>query len=168
MDNESIFKNLIMIQQNQLKVQYSVYWDSLYETFQLVKYLRKLLSSLAQSNYTINSTKNLMMKIKNEKFKKIVECCNLIYISFYFGSIRTHHIIKANLWKTWKNNSMVLGKFPPTLNSTLTLTRWSFSSGAIVLIPNSIYKTWNVHFSFNKDIYICIDEVAMGSHYWTQ
>ena len=102
-----------MIQQNQLKVQYSVYWDSLYETFQLVKYLRKLLSPLAQSNYTINSTKNLMMKIKNEKFQKIVECYHLIYISFYFGSIRTHHTIKANLWKTWNNNSMVLGKFSP-------------------------------------------------------
>ena len=35
--------------------------------YQLAKYLAKLLSPLAQSNYTINTTKDLMINIKNEK-----------------------------------------------------------------------------------------------------
>ena len=42
-------------------------------SFQLAKYLAKLLSPLAQSNYTINSTKDIMIKIKNEKIPENYE-----------------------------------------------------------------------------------------------
>ena len=38
--------------------------------YQLAKYLAKLLSPVAQSNYTINSTKDFMIKIKNEKISE--------------------------------------------------------------------------------------------------
>ena len=36
-------------------------------SYQLAKYLAKRLSPLAQSNYTINSANDLMIKVKNEK-----------------------------------------------------------------------------------------------------
>ena len=43
--------------------------------YQLAQYLAKLLSPLAQANYTINSTEDLMIKIKNEK---IPECYEVV------------------------------------------------------------------------------------------
>ena len=61
-------------------------------SYQLVKHLAKLLSSLGQSNYTINSTKYLIIKIKNEKIPENYEIISFDVKSlFYFGSIRTHH-----------------------------------------------------------------------------
>ena len=122
-----------MIHQNQLKVQYNVYWgrqkidyhpknmtyyiqqvhalkifmtqkihklptnrfiDNLLlspiisnigtKSYQLAKYLAKLLSPLAQSNYTINSTKDFTMKIKNEKIPE-----NYEMVSFDLKSLAT-------------------------------------------------------------------------------
>ena len=61
-------------------------------SYQLAKYLAKLLSSLGQSNYTINGTKYLMIKIKNEKIPENYKMVSFDVKSFfYFGSIRTHH-----------------------------------------------------------------------------
>ena len=42
-------------------------------SYQQAKYLAKLLSPLAQSNFTINSTKDLMIKIKNENIPENYE-----------------------------------------------------------------------------------------------
>ena len=72
-------------------------------SYQLTKCLAKLLSPLAQSNYIINSTKGPIW-------------CK---ISFYFGSIRTHHWhnYKENLWKTWNNNSIYKKWNQETLNN---------------------------------------------------
>ena len=45
--------------------------------YQLAKYLAKLLSPVAQSNYTINSTKDFMIKIKNEKISENMKWAHL-------------------------------------------------------------------------------------------
>ena len=47
-------------------------------SYQLAKYLAKLLFPLAQSNYTINSTKDLMIKIKNKKIPEIMKWPHLM------------------------------------------------------------------------------------------
>ena len=61
-------------------------------SYQLAKYLAKLISTLGQSNYTINSAKDLMIKIKTERIPEKHEMVsfNLKFL-FNFGSIRTHH-----------------------------------------------------------------------------
>ena len=51
---------------------------------QLAKYLARLLSPLAQSNYPINSTKDLMIKMKNEKIPE-----NYKIVSFDVKSLFT-------------------------------------------------------------------------------
>ena len=53
-------------------------------SYQLAEYLANLLSSLVQLNYTINSTKDLMIKIKNEKFPE-----NYKMVSFDVKSLFT-------------------------------------------------------------------------------
>ena len=60
--------------------------------YQLVQYLAKLLSPLAQSNYTINSTKDLMIKIKNEKTPENYEMVSFDITSL-FTSVPLEHII---------------------------------------------------------------------------
>ena len=44
-------------------------------SYQLAKYLAHFLSSLTRSGYTVNSTKELIVKIKNEKIPKN---CNMV------------------------------------------------------------------------------------------
>ena len=44
-------------------------------SYQLAKYLAHFLSSLTRSGYTVNSTKDLIVKIKNEKIPKN---CNMV------------------------------------------------------------------------------------------
>ena len=48
------------------------------KSYQLAKYLAKLLSPLAQSNYTINSTKDFMIKIKNGKISENMKWSHLM------------------------------------------------------------------------------------------
>ena len=44
-------------------------------SYQLAKYLDQLLSPLTRSRYTVNSTKDLVVKIKNEK---VPQNCNMV------------------------------------------------------------------------------------------
>ena len=44
-------------------------------SYQLAKYLDQLLSPLTRSRYTVNSTKDLAVKIKNEK---VPQNCNMV------------------------------------------------------------------------------------------
>ena len=53
-------------------------------SYQLAKYLAQLLSTLTQSRYTVNSTKDLIVKIKNEE---VPQSCNMI--SFNVKSLFT-------------------------------------------------------------------------------
>ena len=58
-------------------------------SYQLAKYLAKLLSPLAQCNYIINSTKELMIKIKNEKIPENYEMVSFDVKSL-FTSVRIY------------------------------------------------------------------------------
>ena len=44
-------------------------------SYQLAKYLDQLLSPLTRSRYTVNSTKDLVVRIKNEK---VPQNCNMV------------------------------------------------------------------------------------------
>ena len=61
-------------------------------SYQLAKYLAKLLYPLAQSSYTINSTKDLMIKIKNEKMPENYEMVSFDVKSL-FTSVPLEHTI---------------------------------------------------------------------------
>ena len=113
-------------------------------SYQLAKYLAKLLSPLAQSNYTINSTKDLMIKIKNEKIPENYEMVSFDVKSL-FTSVPLEHTIDIIIKRVYEKHEITTEFTKPEMKKLLTIC------------------TKNVHFSFNNNIYIQIDGVAMGS-----
>ena len=63
-------------------------------SYQQAKYLAKLLSPLAQSNFTINSTKDLMIKIKNENIPENYEIVSFDLTYPFFTSVPLEHTIE--------------------------------------------------------------------------
>ena len=113
-------------------------------SYQLAKYLAKLLSPLAQSNYTINSTKDVMIKIKNQKIPENYEMFSFDVKSL-FTSVPLEHIIDIIIKRIYEKHEITTVFTAHEMKKLLTVC------------------TKNVHFSFNNDIYIQIDGVAMGS-----
>ena len=112
-------------------------------SYQLAKYLAKRLSPLAQSNYTINSTKDLMIKIKNEKVQENYEMVSFDVKSL-FTSVPLEHTIDIIIKRIYEKHEITVFT-KHEMKKLLTIC------------------TKNVHFSFNNNIYIQIDGVAMGS-----
>ena len=112
--------------------------------YQLVQYLAKLLSPLAQSNYTTNSTKGLMIKIKNEK---IPECYEVVSfdVTSLFTLVPLEHSIDIIVKRIYEKHEITTVFRKHEMKKLLTIC------------------SKNVDFSFNNDIYIQIDGVAMGS-----
>ena len=113
-------------------------------SYQLAKYLAKLLFPLAQCNYTINSTKDLMIKIKNEKIPENYEMVSFDVKSL-FTSVPLEHTIDIIIKRIYEKHEI-----------TTVFTKNEMKK----LLP---ICTKNVHFSFNNDICIHIYGVAMGS-----
>ena len=113
-------------------------------SYQAVKYLAKLLSSLAQSNYTINSTKDLMIKIKHEKTPENYEMVSFDVKSF-FTSVPLQHTI-----------DVIIKRIYEKYETTTIFTKHEMRNLLTICAKN-------VHFIFNNGIYIPIDGVAMGS-----
>ena len=112
-------------------------------SYQLVKYLPKLLSPLAQSNYTINSTKDLMIKIKNEKIPENYEMISFD-VKSHFTSVPLEHTIDIIIKRIYEKHEIKVF-MKNEMKKLLTICKK------------------NLHFSFNNNIYIQIDGVAMGS-----
>ena len=100
-----------------------------------MKYLAKLLSPLAQSNYTINSTKDLMSKIKNEKI--IPE--NYEMVSFdvksLFTSVPLEHTIDIIIKRIYEKHEITTVFTKHEMKKLLTIC------------------TKNEHFRYNNNIY---------------
>ena len=113
-------------------------------SYQQAKYLAKLLSPLAQSNFTINSTKDLMIKIKNEKIPENYEMVSFDVKSL-FTSVPLEHTIDITIKRIYAKHEITTVFTRPEMKKLLTIC------------------TKNVHFSFNNNIYIQIDGVVMCS-----
>ena len=113
-------------------------------SYQLAKYLAKLLFPLAQSNYTINSTKDLMIKIKNKKIPENYEMASFDVKSL-FTLVPLEHTIDIIIKRISEKHEITTAFTKHEMKKLLTIC------------------TKNVHFHFNNNIYIQIDGVAMGS-----
>ena len=113
-------------------------------SYQLAKYLDQLLSPLTRSRYTVNSTKDLAVKIKNEK---VPQNCNMVSfdVKSLFISVPLEYTIDVIIKQIFEDHEITTIVTKSQMKKLLTLC------------------TKNVHFSFNNDIYIQIDGVAMGS-----
>ena len=113
-------------------------------SYQLAKYLAQLLSPLTRSRYTVNSTKDLTVKIKNEK---VLQNCNMVSfdVKSLFTSVPLEYTIDIIIKRIFEDHEITTIYTKSEMKKLLTLC------------------TKNVHFSFNKEIYIQIDGVAMGS-----
>ena len=112
-------------------------------SYQQAKYLAKLLSPLAQSNFTINNTKDLMIKIKNEKIPENYEMISFD-VKSHFTSVPLEHTIDIIIKRIYEKHEIKVF-MKNEMKKLLTICKK------------------NLHFSFNNNIYIQIDGVAMGS-----
>ena len=111
-------------------------------SYQLTKYLTQLLSPLTRFRYSVNGSKDLIVETKNEKAP---QNCNMVLFDvkslFTFVPLEyTIYIIKTNFWRPWYYDIICIIWNKETLD---LFTKY-------------------VNFSFNKEIYIQIDGVAMG------
>ena len=113
-------------------------------SYQLTKYLAKFLSPLAKSNYTINRTNDLMIKIKNEKIPENYEMVSFDGKSL-FTSVPLEHTIDIAIKRIDEKDEITSVFTKNEMKKLLTIC------------------TRNVHFSFNNDIYIQTDGIAMSS-----
>ena len=106
--------------------------------------MAQLLSPLIPSRYTVNSTKDLLIKIKNEKVPQ-----NYNTVSFdvksLFTSVPLEYTIDISIKRIFQDHEIT------------TIFTKSEMEKLLTLCPK------HVHFSFNNEIYIQLDGVAMGS-----
>ena len=113
-------------------------------TYELTKYLAKLLSPLSRSQYTVNSTKHFVKSIKHEKIPTGYQM-----ISFVVKSLFTSILL-------YKTIEMILQRIYNCIEITTQ-------------IPQKVMKqllllcTKELHFAYNNGIYQQNDGVAMGS-----
>ena len=102
---------------------------------QLAKNLTQLLSPLTRSRYTVNSTKDLIVKFKNEK---ILQNCNIVSfdVKSLFTSISLQYTIDINIKQVFEDPEIMNIFTKSQMKKLLTLC------------------TKNVHFSFNNEICI--------------
>ena len=113
-------------------------------SYHLAKYLGKVLSPLSKSEYTVNSTTDFLKSIRNLKIPN-----NHKVISFHvkalFTNVPLDYTINVILRRIYDNHEIDTNISKKEMKDLLILC------------------TKNVHFSFNGDIYIQCDGVAMGS-----
>ena len=88
-------------------------------SYRLAKYLTKLLSPLAQSNYTIYSTKDLIIKIKNEKIPEIYEMVSFDVKSL-FTSVPLEHTIDIIIKRVYEKHEITTEFTKPEMKKLLT------------------------------------------------
>ena len=101
------------------------------------------MSPLIRSRYTVNSTVVLIMKVKNEK---VPQNCNMVSfeVKFLFTSVSLGYTIDIIIKRIFEDHEITTIFTKSERKKLLTLC------------------TKNVHFSFNNEIYVQIDGVAMG------
>ena len=106
--------------------------------------MAQLLSPLTQSRYTVNSTKDLIVKIKNEE---VAQSCNMISfnVKSLFTSVPLDYTVDIIIKRIFEDHETTTKFIKSEMKKLLTLC------------------TKNVPFSFNNEIYIQTDGVAMGS-----
>ena len=113
-------------------------------TYELSKYLAKLLQPIAKSEFTIESTKDFVQKIKRKKIEKEFEMISFDVVSL-FTSVPLDFTIGIILDKIY-NQKLIATK----------LTRDEMKSLLEIC-------TKEMHFSFDGSIYRQVNGVAMGS-----
>ena len=113
-------------------------------TYQLAKYLAKQLSSLGTSEYAVPSSKEFMTTIKNVQVPS-----GYHMISFDVKSLFTNVPLEYTI-------GLVLERIYNKGELVTNITRSEMKEMLLLC-------TKNVHFSYNHDIYIQRDGVAMGS-----
>ena len=113
-------------------------------TYHLAKYLAKLLSPLSTSEYTVSSSKEFMTTIKNVQVPS-----GYHMVSFDVKSLFTNVPLKYTI-------GLVLEQIYNKGELVTNITRSEMKEMLLLC-------TKNVHFSYNHDIYIQRDGVAMGS-----
>ena len=113
-------------------------------SYHLAKYLAKVLSPLAYSEYTIRSTIDLMNKVKNERIPQ-----GFSMVSFDVKSLFTSVPLEKTI-------DIALERIYLRKEIATILTKNEMKNLLILC-------TKNVHFTFNNDIYIQNDGVAMRS-----
>ena len=114
-------------------------------TYQLAKYIAKLLSPLANSEYTVTSTKDFIEKIKNVKVPDGHQLISFDVYQSLFTNVPLQKTIDIILKRIYENEEINTCISKKDMKDMLILC------------------TKNVHFSMNGDIYLQIDGVAMGS-----
>ena len=112
--------------------------------YHLAKYLAKLLSPLSTSEYTVSSSKEFMTTIKNVQVPS-----GYHMVSFHVKSLFTNVPLKYTI-------GLVLEQIYNKGELVTNITRSEMKEMLLLC-------TKNVHFSYNHDIYIQRDGVAMGS-----
>ena len=113
-------------------------------TYHLAKYLAKLLSPLSTSEYTVSSSKEFMTTIKNVQVPS-----GFHMVSFDVKSLFTNVPLEYTI-------GLVLERIYNKGELVTNITRSEMKEMLLLC-------TKNVHFSYNHDIYIQRDGVAMGS-----
>ena len=112
-------------------------------TYQLAKYLARLLSPLAKSEYTVTSTKNFIEKIKNVKVPDGHQLI-LFDVKSLFTNVPLQKAIDIILKRIYENKEINTSIFKKDMKDMLILC------------------TKSVHISMNGDIYLQTDGVVMG------
>ena len=112
--------------------------------YHLAKYLAKLLSPLSTSEYTVSSSKEFMTTIKNVQVPS-----GYYMVSFDVKSLFTNFPVEYTI-------GLVLERI---YNKRELVTNFTRSEMKEMLL----LRTKNAHFSYNNDISIQRDGVAMGS-----
>ena len=112
-------------------------------TYYLAKYLAKLLSRLSTSEYTVSSSKEFMTIIKNVKVSSGFHMVSFD-VKLLFTNVPLEYTIGLVLERIYNKGELVTNITRSEMKEMLLLC------------------TKNVHFSYNHDIYIQRDGVAMG------
>lgn len=113
-------------------------------TYQLAKYLAKLLSPLSKSIYTVNSTDDFINLIRNLDIPEDHLMISFDVVSL-FSNVPLDYTINSILRRIYDNKEITSTISRPDMKTLLELC------------------TSNVHFTFDNTIYIQTDGVAMGS-----
>ena len=113
-------------------------------TYEIAKYLSKLLAPLGKSKYTIMNTKEFINRVKNEKIPNKYKMISFDVKSL-FTNVPLQQTIEIILRKIYEENKVNIKIPKTTLKELLQLC------------------TKHLHFSYNGEIYIQCDGVAMGS-----
>ena len=113
-------------------------------TYHLAKHLAKLLSPLSQSEYTVKSTRDFTEKLKVEKVPTGYKMVSFDVKSL-FTNVPLERTIEILLKRVYDDNEIYT-----------SITRKEMKDMLILC-------TKNVHFTFNGEVYVQIDGVAMGS-----